>query len=173
VDPDEIPGSYEGLGEGEMGVWLGSDGANILYGTPDQLEKWAQVLVGEVNAHRAVLAEAEAKTLVMQVEGREFGGQYWGDATFRVKLTHPTAETYGLVVEDSSGTEVGDAIVFDYNQADRLVALANTSEEADDAGLGLTHEFHWRLGDSENEVDLTSGHLEQIAEWINDPKETA
>lgn len=37
VDPDDIPSSYEGLSSGEIGAWLGSDYACILYGTPDQV----------------------------------------------------------------------------------------------------------------------------------------
>lgn len=37
VDPDDISSDYEGLGEGEIGVWLGSDAAVILYGTPEQV----------------------------------------------------------------------------------------------------------------------------------------
>lgn len=42
VDPDDISSDYEGLGEGEVGVWLGSDAACILYGTPDQLIEVAE-----------------------------------------------------------------------------------------------------------------------------------
>jgi hypothetical protein len=37
VDADDISSDYEGLGEGEIGVWLGSDAAMILYGTPEQV----------------------------------------------------------------------------------------------------------------------------------------
>ena len=42
VHPDDIGGDYEGLAEGEIGIWLGSDGANILYGTPEQMLAWAK-----------------------------------------------------------------------------------------------------------------------------------
>lgn len=48
VDPEDIPGSYEGLGKGEIGVWLGHDGANILYGTPEQMLEWGRAFIKTV-----------------------------------------------------------------------------------------------------------------------------
>lgn len=54
VDPDDIPGSYEGLGVGEIGVWLGSDGANILYGSKDSMIEWAKHLLRIVEEAKPV-----------------------------------------------------------------------------------------------------------------------
>lgn len=102
------------------------------------------------------------------VQGKYFGGAYWGEAEYRVvvETMDGTGEKFLLRVEDSSGTEVAE-IEFNDTQADRLRDVARTSEEADDEGLGLSREIHWHVGDDRNEVDLDVNFLEELAEWID------
>jgi hypothetical protein len=47
VDAETLTGSgdYEGVTEGEIGFWLGSDNAMILYGTPEQLLLAANAII--------------------------------------------------------------------------------------------------------------------------------
>jgi hypothetical protein len=42
ADPDDL--GYP-LDEGEVAVWLGSDGAAVLYGDPDTIRDWAAALL--------------------------------------------------------------------------------------------------------------------------------
>lgn len=50
VDPEDIPSTYGGLDEGEVGAWMGSDGANILYGTPEQMAEFGRRLI-DISKH--------------------------------------------------------------------------------------------------------------------------
>lgn len=70
VDPDDIPSTYEGLDEGEVGVALGSDFANILYGTPEQLLEFAKALT--------ILAEDTIETAEREADRAKHGLQAIG-----------------------------------------------------------------------------------------------
>jgi hypothetical protein len=48
VDPGDVPSGYEGLSQGEVGVWLGSDGANILYGSKRRMIAWGVAFLNAV-----------------------------------------------------------------------------------------------------------------------------
>lgn len=49
ADEDELP---EPIDPDEIALWLGSDGANVLYGTPQQIVEWATDAINLVNPIR-------------------------------------------------------------------------------------------------------------------------
>jgi hypothetical protein len=109
------------------------------------------------------------------VPGQSFGGAYWSEADYRVTLKVSqwqehmglmVVDTLLLEIEDSLGTKLFDCVFSDV-QGDRLRDLARTSEEADDEGLGLSRELHWRFTDNNNQVDLNVNVLEEIAAWLD------
>ena len=102
--------------------------------------------------------------------GRQYGGAFWHDAEYRVTIAYDWENTsYALVMSDSVDTVIYNR-VFTTEQAEQLVALVHTDETADDEGLGLSRELHWRIGDDYNEVDLNILALTAIADWIEDSK---
>jgi hypothetical protein len=100
------------------------------------------------------------------VEGRCYGGAYWGPADYRIRM-HPMGDdAFRIIVEMSDGTAVVMQEFTD-EQADRLMSLVGTSEDADDEGLGLSRELHWHLGDTHTHaVDLDMGILEEMRAWF-------
>lgn len=130
---------------------------------PESFEGYLRSIAAEENG---TTEETDVPDFVKDMGGKYFGGAYWHNADYRliVKATSPTM--FLLIVEDSSG-----AMAFEHEftdtQADRLRDLVRTSEEADDEGLGLSRELHWRFEVDRTQVDLDLNTLDEIAEWID------
>jgi hypothetical protein len=135
---------------------------------PASFEEFLRGIAAEENAGSD---EPEAVTLpdfTKDVQGRYFGGAYWNEADYRIGITDDTAggtQAFVLTVESNTGFEVSKHEFTD-TQADRLIALVNTDDAADDEGLGLSRELHWRVGDDTNEVDLDVNVLDEVAAWL-------
>ena len=92
VDPADISGDYEGLSQGEVGVWLGSDGANILYGDKQQMIAWGVAFLNAVSEAVPVPDPLDGKLIA--VHNKDMHGKGWSPeegVDWDVPSVHTTA----------------------------------------------------------------------------------
>lgn len=107
--------------------------------------------------------------MVRDLEGKTYGGAYWSDADFRVRLDGQQPDgPYTLSVEDSAGSVI-EMTTIKAHQADALISEVKRSAGTDKVpvvGLGVERRLIWVLGDHSNTVELRENEIDEITTWL-------
>lgn len=126
VDPDDVPSGYEGLGVGEVGVWLGSDGANILYGSKDAMIEWAKHLLKIIEEAEPVGHPDDGNLIA--IHNLDMHGKGWSPEE-RVDWDVPDVHTTQV------WEQMLNCTVEEYAAASpHMVVMVVTDEEAEEIG---------------------------------------
>lgn len=100
------------------------------------------------------------------IQGKCYGGAYWNDADYRVRMSRTSPTMFLLTLETDDGIPV-DEHEFSTDTAQEFTHIAGkyrTSAEVMN-GMPLTTELHLRMGNNRNEADL-GDILDDMCTWL-------
>jgi hypothetical protein len=111
--------------------------------------------------------------LQMDVTGRYNGGAYWNAAEYRVLAREADdTGTYAVVVEDTSGSIVGEQVL-SAEQSRDLIDVASRDHSLSgfdddwDLPAGIERRIEWVLQTNmDHEIVLTSDQIDEVAMWL-------